>query len=176
MKNIKILFLFLTFSFVFSAIPNKAHAVSAINSVTAIQTNDSQLVEKKYSFLEKVRTIIKSKIQSVFTLKEKTNSLFWLWATLLILAGMLVGFLLVFLGIAILFSGAAAAANFLGLALVLLGIFVPIVSLSFIFRPLLRNHFEFQGKDVPKKKINLYAFLLSLAPGILFSTLIGLGF
>lgn len=171
MKNIRISVLLIVFAFFFSSVPLSVNAISSNASITGVKQEKSKIGEKIASLHNK----IKSQIEKVFLSDDKKPSLFWLWATLLILGGMILGVVLIVLGVFAAFGGTATA-NLMAIILLLLGVFLPIVSLFFAFRPLLRNHFKKIGKEITKKKINLYAFLMSIAPGILATLFFLIGF
>ena len=163
MRNIRISLLLIVFSFFFGTIPNTLQAVASDTTITGVEKEKSTIGAKIISIVKNIKT----KIEKVLKPNSSGPSLFWLWATLLILAGLITGFVLIFLGFAIALTGGSTAAGTIALLLLLLGVFLPIVSLFFAFRPLLRKHYEKIGIDITKRKINLYAFLLSLVPGVI---------
>jgi Flp pilus assembly protein TadB len=162
MKNLRLTILIIVLSFFFSSAPLTVNAISANTSITSTEKENFKIGEKIASFFKK----IKSQVERIFKTEEKQTSLFWIQAIALILAGIAVGIGLIVLALLIAFSGTATA-NVLSIICLVLGVFLPIVSLYYIFRKLLKKHFEIIEREESQRKINLFAFLLSLAPGLL---------
>jgi len=154
-----ILFYFLLTAIIF---PRQVHAVSTTNNI-AIEASDKGFGNEIVHFLKAKLTKAKLKIASIFTDPGTNKLLLILYTSLLVAAGMLLGFSIVFIGILLLFTEAAI----LGLVVVVLGAILPIALLFLSFRPILRNHYKRMDVEKSQKLINLQSFLLSLIPGVL---------
>ena len=163
MKNLRITVFLIIFTFIFNSIPYSLQAVSTTSTITGVTQEKSTIGEKITSLFTK----FKSKIRKALNSNKGKVSFFWFWAGLLILAGIIMGVVIVFYAFAVAITSTSASAGAIVSLLLILGVFLPIFSLFFAFRPLLRNHFKKIDKDISKRKINIYALLLSLVPGAL---------
>jgi glucan phosphoethanolaminetransferase (alkaline phosphatase superfamily) len=138
--------------------------VSSINSVTCIQQEEVRIGEKSTFVFKK----IKSYIQKFFSFADKNSSPFWIYIFLIFLPTISMSYLFIILGVGIFIIGFPQIfINLLGVLLILLGIFLPILILSKYLRKLVRSHFEFIGKEYTERNINYLSFLLSIIPLVL---------
>lgn len=148
--------------FLLSFFGQDIHAVSTIN--------EHQSIHEKSSFKERIQTAtshikkwIKATIKKAKDEFTSNKVILVLIISLLIAASILITSLLLLLGAFISIGGGGV----LGGILIGAGLFLPIIILFFSFRSILKNHFKKIGKDIDRKKLNLFAILFSLAPAII---------